>query len=91
MGDAAILLHNPRIFVVIRLGLCKNFVKVRYINRLTVFHGIDVGKHWRTNASVSSKRNRLIYILYIVSYARGFSVIIFSNTNREWVFHENIF
>ena len=84
MGDAPIFAHIPKIFVVIRLGLCGNCVKVRYINRLTVFHGIDVGKHWRTTANESAKLNRLNYIIY-GSYASVDIVVFISHTNREGV------
>ena len=87
MVDAPILPHNPTISIVIRLGLCVVCVKCRYIKRLTVFPWYDVGKHWRTTARCSPKRNRLIYILYICSYVRrGLLVALISHADGEWMF-----
>ena len=62
MVDAPILTHNPTKSKVIRLGLCVNLRTCRYINKLTVLHGIDVGKQWRTTATCLPNKHRLIYI-----------------------------
>ena len=86
--DAPILTHNPTISSVIRLGLCADCVKCRYINRLTVFSWYEMGKQWRTTATCSPNKHRLIYIYnQSMSYAHViifFSDSIIGNANREW-------